>query len=99
MNTFDQLNGLEKGASPLNLTYWSTTPFKLGDENVQYLVIPKKHNPMASKPNKDNPNFLRSAMVEQLNAQDVTFNFAVLLPENSEELSTHIPHFGLSHKK
>ncbi|MGK7880109.1 MAG: catalase family protein [Crocosphaera sp.] len=87
MNTPNKLKVLEKGASPLNLTYWSTTPFKLGDENVQYLVIANRDNSMVSKPNKDNPNFLRSAMVEQLKEQDVTFDFAVLLPENPEELS------------
>ena len=87
MNTPNKLKVLEKGASPLNLTYWSTTPFKLGDENVQYLVIANRDNSMASKPNKDNPNFLRTAMVEQLKEQDATFDFAVLLPENPEELS------------
>lgn len=87
MNTPDKLKVLEQGASPLNLTYWSTTPFKLGDKNVQYRVIANRSNSMASKPNKDNPNFLRSAMVEQLKEQDVTFDFAVLLPENPEEVS------------
>ncbi|MDJ0583404.1 hypothetical protein [Crocosphaera sp.] len=85
MNSRNKLKGLEKGASPLNLTYWSTTPFKLGDENVQYLVIANRDNSMASKPNKDNPNFLRSAMVEQLKSQDATFDFSVLLPQNPEE--------------
>ena len=86
MNNPNKLKGLEKGASPLNLTYWSTTPFKLGDENVKYIVIANPKNPKASVPNGENPNFLRSAMVEQLKNQDATFDFAVLLPENPEEL-------------
>ncbi|OLU16656.1 catalase [Pseudomonas sp. PA1(2017)] len=56
-------------ASPVETTYNSIAPFKLGPHNIKYRVIPTPENCPAyaiPKPNTDLPNFLRSALYQQL---------------------------------
>ncbi|MDA7089076.1 catalase family protein [Pseudomonas sp. SA3-5] len=55
--------------SPVATTYNSIAPFKLGPHNIKYRVTPAPENCpdyVVPTPNKDLPNFLRSALYQQL---------------------------------
>ena len=66
--------------SPVATTYNSIVPFKLGPHNIKYRVIPTPENcPKYSlpQPNTDLPNFLRSALYQQLSLDRVPACFAL----------------------
>ena len=66
--------------SPVATTYNSIAPFKLGPHNIKYRVIPAPENcPDYSlpEPNTDLPNFLRSALYQQLSLDRVPACFAL----------------------
>lgn len=67
-------------SSPVETTYNSIAPFKLGPHNIKYRVIPTPENcPTYSipKPNTDLPNFLRSALYRQLSLDRMPACFAL----------------------
>ncbi len=67
-------------ASPVETTYNSIAPFKLGPHNIKYRVIPIPENCPAyaiPKPNTDLPNFLRSALYQQLSLDRMPACFAL----------------------
>ncbi|MCU1729828.1 catalase family protein [Pseudomonas sp. 7P_10.2_Bac1] len=56
-------------ASPTQTTYYSVSPYKFGLANAKFRVEPDAHNCPAytlPKQNQDLPNFLRSALTQQL---------------------------------
>ncbi|QLC72581.1 catalase family protein [Pseudomonas sp. LPB0260] len=66
--------------SPVATTYNSIAPFKLGPHNIKYRVIPAPENcPQyrLPEPNTDLPNFLRSALYQQLSLDRVPACFAL----------------------
>ncbi|MFM8331769.1 MAG: catalase family protein [Candidatus Methylumidiphilus sp.] len=65
-----------KFANPLQIRYFSTTPYLFGAAAVKYSAIPHIDIP---DPIPDNPDddYLRLAMVKQLQAGDAVFDFAV----------------------
>jgi hypothetical protein len=67
-------------ANPLALSYYSCVPYLFGKENgqdraIKFAVFPslKKVTP----PDIHDDNFLRNAMIETLNKQSVSFDFAI----------------------
>lgn len=67
-------------SSPVETTYNSIAPFKLGPHNIKYRVIPTPENcPIYAipKPNTDLPNFLRSALYQQLSLDRMPACFAL----------------------
>lgn len=66
-------------SSPLDLTYWSQTPYKLGDAAVKYTVTPSPANPKVYIPLEDSPDCLRAAMIERLTARKIEalFDFCI----------------------
>jgi hypothetical protein len=68
--------GMKKPDSPLRISYWSTTPSKLGDSAVKYRAAPD----LAGAPpvhKVDSPDLLRLAMAAQLEGHEARFDFAV----------------------
>jgi hypothetical protein len=66
--------------SPVATTYNSIAPFKLGPHNIKYRVIPAPKNCpdyVLPTPNKDLPNFLRSALYQQLSLDRTPACFAL----------------------
>ena len=62
--------------NPLQIQYWSTTPYKLGHHAIKFSVKPsvtESNIPIA--PNLESANFLREVMVEHLSRQEVCFDF------------------------
>ncbi|TBU71201.1 catalase [Pseudomonas daroniae] len=67
-------------SSPVETTYNSIAPFKLGPHNIKYRVIPTPGSCPAyaiPKPNTDLPNFLRSALYQQLSLDRMPACFAL----------------------
>jgi hypothetical protein len=63
--------------SPLEIRYWSTTPYLFGSERaVKYSAIPTSGTPTAL-PEVLTENYLTEAMEKRLHSEDVTFDFAV----------------------
>ncbi|MDH1265937.1 MULTISPECIES: catalase family protein [unclassified Pseudomonas] len=74
--------------SPTETTYNSIAPFKLGPHNIKYRVIPTPENcPTYAVPeqNKDLPNFLRSALYQQLSLDRAPACFALQVQRQNPE--------------
>src|SRR5206468_4061248 len=70
-----------KPLDPLAITYWSATPYLLGDGMaVKYKAVPVGGGGPAAAPGTaeaDSPDRLRAAMRERLRAGEVRFDFHV----------------------
>jgi hypothetical protein len=63
--------------SPLEIRYWSTTPYAFGEGRVvKYSLLPASGTP-TSLPAKLTEDYLSEAMERRLAASDVSFDFAV----------------------
>lgn len=74
--------------SPVATTYNSIAPFKLGSHNIKYRVIPDPTScPSYELPeqNADLPNFLRSALYQQLSLDRVPACFALQVQRQNPE--------------
>ncbi|QKE63368.1 catalase family protein [Aquipseudomonas campi] len=74
--------------SPVATTYNSIAPFKLGPHNIKYRVIPDPAScPSYELPeqNADLPNFLRSALYQQLSLDRVPACFALQVQRQNPE--------------
>lgn len=69
--------------NPLEIQYWTATPFKYGNNAAKYSLIPK--TPCSHVTPKDE-NYLRKAVTEQLNSADVEYDFAVQLQVDPEKM-------------
>ena len=71
-----RITGSKKPDSPLRITYWSTTPYRLGDAAVKYRATPD----LAGAPpvyQVDSPDKLRLAAVAHLKDHEARFDFFV----------------------
>lgn len=74
--------------SPVATTYSSVAPYKLGDLNIKYRVIPAPERcPTYALPeqNRDLPNFLRSALYRQLSLDRVPACFELQVQRQKPE--------------
>lgn len=68
----------QKVGNPLQITYWSTTPYKLGSTPIKFLVKP--HQPeLPPDPMPTRPNYLREAIVNYFSNTEssVKFDFQI----------------------
>jgi len=76
-------------ANPFGIRYWSAVPYRLGDaplkQAVKFSVIPHSSSERHPSSHSD-PHFLRQAMIDQLQTQDVIFDFLVQ-PRTSNSMS------------
>jgi catalase len=78
-----------KIASPLEARYWSTTAYRLGDDQHKQAIKFSARPCLASTskiPDDPGPDFLRETMIEQLASGDVQFDFLVQ-PRTSPSMS------------
>jgi hypothetical protein len=79
-----------KFANPLQIRYFSTTPYLLGERAVKYSVIP--HLGQVDRiPTNPNDNYLREAMVRQLEQGEAVFDFCIQLRINPEQMPVEDP--------
>jgi hypothetical protein len=57
------------------MSYWSQTPYKLGEGAVKYLVTPSASTDGAAFPLTGSPDCLRNALIEQLTLQKTGAQF------------------------
>lgn len=77
------LQGREVIDSPFNITYWSTTPYRLGRDTTTAVKYSARACDASMEINTErHENFLRDAMVEQLQAGPVCFDFGVQLQDD-----------------
>jgi hypothetical protein len=78
-------------ASPLEIRYWSTTPYLFGAEQVvKYSVIPTSGTPTAL-PATLGEHYLTEAMERRLATEDVRFDFAVQFRKQGMSIKDSAP--------
>lgn len=96
------MKNLKHISSPLDINYYSTTPYLFGDKIVKYKITPKS-NYKSKLPKKLTNNYLTTNMQKHLHKEESVFDFSVqfwknnkLMPINNasvkwdEELSPYI---------
>jgi catalase len=84
------LKSLKKFANPLQVRYFSTTPYLWGDTAVKYSAIPRGGVP-DTIPANPGDDYLRQAMVRTLEAGDARFDFAVQLQTDAVAMPIEDP--------
>ncbi len=78
--------------SPLEIPYWSATPYRLGERAMKFSVVPalsdEKFNPETAT---DRKNYLREAMTKHLENQDAYFDFKIQLQTDADEMPIEDP--------
>ena len=64
--------------NPLEITYWSATPYKFGNQAVKFSVVPRATGEKFNLENAaDKSNYLREAMTNHLSSKDAYFDFKI----------------------
>ncbi|TPQ28664.1 catalase family protein [Methylomonas koyamae] len=84
------LRTMRRHANPLQIPYFSTTPYLFGTLAVKYAAIPQLVA-VAERPAKPTADFLREAMVKQLQAGDTLFDFALQVQTDAEAMPIEDP--------
>jgi len=81
---------MKKCANPLQIRYWSTTPYLFGAHAVKYSAIPQVRvpDPIPEAPGDD---FLREALIKQLSKGDAFFDFAIQIQTNADTMPIEDP--------
>lgn len=83
------VKSLKRFANPLQMRYWSTTPYLFGATAVKYSAIP--HRTDTTLPADPGPDYLRQAMVAQLGREDAVFDFTVQLQTDATRMPIEDP--------
>ncbi len=79
-------------SSPLGITYWSATPYKLGEHAMKYSAVPQitgeKFDPETAT---DPENYLREAMTKHLASKDAYFDFKIQLQTDALKMPVEDP--------
>ncbi|MGQ4647129.1 catalase family protein [Lyngbya aestuarii] len=81
---------VQKVVNPLLVQYWSTTPYKLGEQAIQFSARPTTTS-QKIKPFFKSKNYLREAMVEYLKNQEACFDFMVQLQTDPVKMPIENP--------
>jgi hypothetical protein len=80
----------KKVVNPLQIRYWSQTPFALGPLAVKYSAQPNGRR-TDRKPTSAGSNYLEDAMARQLASGDASFDFMVQLQTDPREMPVEDP--------
>lgn len=84
------LQSMKKFANPLQIRYFSTTPYLFGNTAAKYSAIPVVEQPDAI-PASPSDNYLREAMISQLARGEARFDFAVQLQTDAASMPIEDP--------
>lgn len=74
-------------SSPLEIPYWSATPYKFGEKAMKFSVVPHATDqPFNRDLATDKDNYLREAMTKHLNSRDAYFDFKIQLQTDVEKM-------------
>lgn len=97
LNTLLAFNaGREIHSSPLDIEYWSATPYKFGDRFVKYKLLPTSSfkSPLLDDLTDD---YLSENMISHLKSNNATFDF--LIQFFKDELNTPLENAGIEWKE
>src|SRR5436190_11751929 len=80
----------QKVVNPLQIRYWSQTPFALGPHAVKYSARPNGTR-TDRKPMSDGSSYLEEAMARQLASGEASFDFAVQLQSHPRDMPIEDP--------
>lgn len=87
---YNLLLSMKKFANPLQIRYFSTTPYLWGDQAAKYAATP--HVTVIDEiPANPDDNFMRTAMIRQLENGAATFDFSVQLQTDAETMPIEDP--------
>lgn len=75
--------GKKFDTSPLDITYWSTTPYQFGSKQVKYKIVPTS-KVKSTLPEKLTDNYLTQNMSKHLAKSPASFDFFVQCFENEK---------------
>ena len=79
-------------SSPLEIPYWSATPYKMGNLAMKFSAVPQtsgeSFNPESAT---DKSNYLREAMTKHLASKDAYFDFKIQLQTDAEKMPIEDP--------
>ncbi|MGN6247909.1 MAG: catalase family protein [Ginsengibacter sp.] len=78
---------------PFELSYYSTVPYRFGDESraVKYAVFPSAENNLKTNLDNSDPEFLRLKMQETLSQNEIFFDFCLQFQTNAETMPIEDP--------
>ncbi len=88
--TWTLIKSMKKFANPLQIRYWSTTPYLLGSSAVKYSALPHVANADAI-PADPPDDFLRRAMIRQLAQGDALFDFSIQFQTDAHSMPIEDP--------
>jgi catalase len=78
--------------SPLEIPYWSATPYKLGNQAIKFSVVPHAAGESFNPENAaDKSNYLREAMAKHLASKDAYFDFRIQLQTDAVKMPVEDP--------
>lgn len=77
--------GKKHHTSPLDIRYWSTTPYKMGNQVVKYSLIPTSTH-KSTLPEVLTATYLTENMQKHLETQEASFDFCVQLQKNATSM-------------
>jgi len=78
--------------SPLEITYWSATPYKMSNHAIKFSVVPHPIEESFNPENAaDKSNYLREAMIKHLASKDAYFDFKVQLQTDASKMPVEDP--------
>jgi catalase len=78
--------------SPLEIPYWSATPYKLGNQAIKFSVVPHATGENFNPENAaDKSNYLREAMTQHLASKDACFDFKIQLQTDAVKMPVEDP--------
>lgn len=89
-------NGKFNDSSPLDIKYWSTTPYQYGAKKVKYKIIPTSKK-KSNLPKELTDNYLTLNMDNHLKSEKASFDFYI--QPFVDELKTPIEDAGIEWKK
>lgn len=81
----DLIEARRNQTSPLDVRYWSTTPYMYGNRIVKYSVIPRSKY-KSTLPKKLTQNYLSENMQNHLDQYEAIFDFVVQFQLNEKEM-------------
>jgi len=75
----------KKIVSPLEIQYWSMTPYKLGNRAIKFSAKPSTDN-ISGRTVSSSDNYLKEAMVEHLNSKEACFDFLVQFQTDADKM-------------
>jgi catalase len=79
-------------SSPLEIDYWSATPYKFGDRAMKFAVVPHLNGEKFKLENAiDKSNYLREAMTQHLASQAADFDFTIQLQTDAVKMPIEDP--------